>query len=441
MRPGQQVVLARRRRARGTEAKVRLARIGFDDVAGEVADIERVLADRPELAERAATGCPAADVAAWLDDGSDGLQVVDVRNPGETAVGGTLAGRPQPSPPTAARPPRRARPGTGRPSSTAPAATARRSPRRRCARTASTRSPTSSAATAPGSRATTRGSGLVSPSVARPARIARSGSSSACRSAPSAAADRSSPSRCSSTPPVRIRRRPPPPACSSSARPRWSAWARTGGRAGCGSGPGSLFGLTGIGGSLVGSALNRHIDPDVLLLGFAGLVLSRRMADAHRLPDLHRSRRTPELAAAEASGGAPTMASRCAGSTPARRSPCSLAGTVVGFLTGLFGVGGGFVIVPALALGLKLPMPEAIGTSLLVDRHQRRRRAVDPSGHHHHRLGGHAPVHHRGHRRGAHRRARSPTGSTLNAACAGSPPCSSPSPLYTAARAGSSLAS
>ncbi|OWY59063.1 hypothetical protein B7486_76580, partial [cyanobacterium TDX16] len=42
------------------------------------------------------------------------------------------------------------------------------------------------------------------------------------------------------------------------------------------------------------------------------------------------------------------------------------AGTAVGFLTGLFGVGGGFVIVPALALALKLPMPEAIGTSLLV---------------------------------------------------------------------------
>jgi uncharacterized membrane protein YfcA len=41
-------------------------------------------------------------------------------------------------------------------------------------------------------------------------------------------------------------------------------------------------------------------------------------------------------------------------------------GTAVGFLTGLFGVGGGFVMVPALTLALKLPMPEAIGTSLLV---------------------------------------------------------------------------
>ena len=42
------------------------------------------------------------------------------------------------------------------------------------------------------------------------------------------------------------------------------------------------------------------------------------------------------------------------------------AGTLVGFLTGLFGVGGGFVIVPALTLLLGLSMPEAIGTSLLV---------------------------------------------------------------------------
>jgi len=43
-----------------------------------------------------------------------------------------------------------------------------------------------------------------------------------------------------------------------------------------------------------------------------------------------------------------------------------VAGTAVGFLTGLFGVGGGFVIVPALTLVLGFTMPEAVGTSLLV---------------------------------------------------------------------------
>lgn len=43
-----------------------------------------------------------------------------------------------------------------------------------------------------------------------------------------------------------------------------------------------------------------------------------------------------------------------------------VAGTLVGFFTGLFGVGGGFIIVPALTLGLRFAMPEAIGTSLLI---------------------------------------------------------------------------
>jgi uncharacterized membrane protein YfcA len=38
----------------------------------------------------------------------------------------------------------------------------------------------------------------------------------------------------------------------------------------------------------------------------------------------------------------------------------------VGFLTGLLGVGGGFLIVPALALVLRLPMARAVGTSLAV---------------------------------------------------------------------------
>lgn len=41
-------------------------------------------------------------------------------------------------------------------------------------------------------------------------------------------------------------------------------------------------------------------------------------------------------------------------------------GAGVGFLTGLFGVGGGFVIVPALVLLLGLPMHVAVGTSLVV---------------------------------------------------------------------------
>lgn len=43
-----------------------------------------------------------------------------------------------------------------------------------------------------------------------------------------------------------------------------------------------------------------------------------------------------------------------------------LEGIAVGILTGLVGVGGGFLVVPALVILGKIPMKEAVGTSLLV---------------------------------------------------------------------------
>ncbi|MEO6820417.1 MAG: sulfite exporter TauE/SafE family protein [Ginsengibacter sp.] len=41
-------------------------------------------------------------------------------------------------------------------------------------------------------------------------------------------------------------------------------------------------------------------------------------------------------------------------------------GILIGFLTGLVGAGGGFLIIPALVLLCKIPMKEAIGTSLTI---------------------------------------------------------------------------
>lgn len=41
-------------------------------------------------------------------------------------------------------------------------------------------------------------------------------------------------------------------------------------------------------------------------------------------------------------------------------------GSVVGILTGLVGAGGGFLIIPALVVLSKLPMKQAVGTSLLI---------------------------------------------------------------------------
>jgi uncharacterized membrane protein YfcA len=122
---------------------------------------------------------------------------------------------------------------------------------------------------------------------------------------------------------------------------------------------GLVFGAVGIGGSLVGSQLNKAVDPDLLLLAFAGLMVVaawRMWASASR-PGLPAPRSVGAAAAA-----VPLQAER----TVATILKVVAAGTLVGFLTGLFGVGGGFVIVPALVLALRFPMPDAVGTSLLV---------------------------------------------------------------------------
>ena len=42
------------------------------------------------------------------------------------------------------------------------------------------------------------------------------------------------------------------------------------------------------------------------------------------------------------------------------------AGCITGLLTGLFGVGGGFLIVPALIVAAKMPLRKAITTSLMI---------------------------------------------------------------------------
>jgi hypothetical protein len=51
---------------------------------------------------------------------------------------------------------------------------------------------------------------------------------------------------------------------------------------------------------------------------------------------------------------------------PRPRAAAAGLGLVVGAITGLLGIGGGFLIVPALVLLLALPVVEAVGTSLAV---------------------------------------------------------------------------
>lgn len=114
---------------------------------------------------------------------------------------------------------------------------------------------------------------------------------------------------------------------------------------------GLTFGLAGIVGSFGGSALSRQVDPTVLLVAFAALMLVVALLMAHRL---WRGR--------GATGTRDTPSS-----SPARRLALLLAtATGVGLLTGFFGVGGGFAVVPALTLVLGFPIRAAVGTSLLV---------------------------------------------------------------------------
>jgi uncharacterized protein len=121
--------------------------------------------------------------------------------------------------------------------------------------------------------------------------------------------------------------------------------------------PGLLFGATGVAGNLLGSNLNHLADPEVLLLAFAGLML---VAAAAMWRSLRRKQQLAPVA------DPPPSDDRVTTFDAATVIKVLVAGSLVGVLTGFFGVGGGFVIVPALVLSLGFTMPDAVGTSLLV---------------------------------------------------------------------------
>ena len=127
-------------------------------------------------------------------------------------------------------------------------------------------------------------------------------------------------------------------------------------------GAGILFGVVGIAGSLLGSRWNQAANPDLLLLAFAGLMFVAATAMWRRT----RRPSSPAPARSLSAAAAPVPAALARSFDVATVLRVAAAGTVVGLLTGFFGVGGGFVIVPALVLALGFTMPEAIGTSLLV---------------------------------------------------------------------------
>ncbi|WP_433287511.1 sulfite exporter TauE/SafE family protein [Micromonospora sp. CA-244673] len=107
---------------------------------------------------------------------------------------------------------------------------------------------------------------------------------------------------------------------------------------------GLIFGFAGMTGAYAGGRLAEFVPAGFLLTGFGVMMLATAIA-------MIRGRRAAE--------GRPVPHE-----LPVFR--VILDGIVVGLVTGLVGAGGGFLVVPALALLGGLPMPVAVGTSLVV---------------------------------------------------------------------------
>ena len=118
------------------------------------------------------------------------------------------------------------------------------------------------------------------------------------------------------------------------------------------------FASVGVLGSFAGAWLNHRVDEGVVLGGLAVLMVVASVG-------MWRRGGTVIAAADEpAPGGvAIDVRERTIGS---RLPQVLAAGLGLGLLTGLFGVGGGFLIVPTMVLLLDVPTPAAIGTSLVV---------------------------------------------------------------------------
>ena len=107
-----------------------------------------------------------------------------------------------------------------------------------------------------------------------------------------------------------------------------------------------LFAAPAAAGSLAGALLSRAVSDRLLILSFVPIMLLAAGATWQR----------SGAGREEIDAGCP----------PARADVVVGAGLGVGMLTGFFGVGGGFMIVPVLALGLGLSFRRAVATSLVI---------------------------------------------------------------------------
>lgn len=129
---------------------------------------------------------------------------------------------------------------------------------------------------------------------------------------------------------------------------------------------GLLFAVAGMLGAPIGAWIAGQIPEPILLLMFAGLmiVVAVRMWRQASVPQA-----TDVTCSVPADKDGPTCRRDAAGAL-ILSSRCAqlllFVGVVTGILAGMFGVGGGFVIVPALVLFSGMSIYRAVGTSLMV---------------------------------------------------------------------------
>lgn len=112
----------------------------------------------------------------------------------------------------------------------------------------------------------------------------------------------------------------------------------------------AIFGPAAMVGAYFGAGLATYLSGRAQLIGFAVVLLTSASLM------IRNARSTPPESAAP---GVPHIDARAA-------MLLVLQGLGVGVLTAIIGVGGGFIIVPALVLVAGLPMRIAVGTSLVI---------------------------------------------------------------------------